>query len=223
MAVRNCTNPETGIHLTFRLDDSRDLVGNFCRLSVALPEDISLGLHVSNGRRTTMFTKLAALAAAAWLFTSPLQAREVAVFDMAFINFSQEVDFGAKNEAEHARIRMLNAYLRDLLAGSGEFELVDTTALGEELTRYGDVFTCNHCEEKLARAAGAPASITGAVQKLSVLVQTIILRERDASTGEVVRLYQTDIRGNTDEAWRRGLKWLVEHRLLAEAGQPSRN
>ncbi|MBD8890358.1 DUF3280 domain-containing protein [Roseibium litorale] len=155
----------------------------------------------------------------ALLFPVSGQAREVAVFDMSFINFSQEVEFGAKNEAEHRRIGMLNGYLRELLAESGEFELVDTTPLGEEVSRYGDVFTCNHCEEKLARKVGAPASITGAVQKLSVLVQTIILRERDASTGEIVRLYQTDIRGNTDEAWKRGLKWLVDHRLLADAAQ----
>ncbi|SHM13487.1 DUF3280 domain-containing protein [Roseibium suaedae] len=157
--------------------------------------------------------------ALAVLFPLSAQAREVAVFDMSFINFSQEVEFGAKNEAEHRRIEMLNAYLRQLLAESGEFQLVDTAPLGKDVHKYGDVFTCNLCEEKLAREAGAPASITGAVQKLSVLVQTIILRERDASTGKVVRLYQTDIRGNTDEAWKRGLKWLVDHRLLAEAQQ----
>ncbi len=143
-------------------------------------------------------------------------AKPVAVFDMAFINFSQEVDYGAKNEAEYARIEMLNGYLKELLEESGRYEIIDTAPLGEEVSRYGDVFSCNLCEEKLARKLGVPSSITGAVQKLSVLVQTIILRERDAQTGQVVWLYQTDIRGNTDVAWRRGLKWLVDNRLLAE-------
>ncbi len=145
----------------------------------------------------------------------PLKAEEVAVFDMAFINFSQEVEYGAKNEAEHARIAMLSDYLRELLDESGKYEPVDLAVRGGDVHRYGDVFTCNRCEEKLAREVGVKTSITGAVQKLSVLVQTIILRERDAETGKVLALYQTDIRGNTDEAWRRGLKWLVDHRLLA--------
>ena len=45
----------------------------------------------------------------AWLASAPLHAdpTPVAVFDMSFINFSQEVDYGATNEAEHARIAML--------------------------------------------------------------------------------------------------------------------
>ncbi|WP_417689862.1 DUF3280 domain-containing protein [Roseibium sp.] len=149
------------------------------------------------------------------LSTVHVQAKPVAVFDMEFINFSQEVEYGAKNEAEYRRIEMLSAYLRELLVESGDYEPVDLAPLGADAERYGDVFSCNRCEEKLARKLGAPTSITGAVQKLSVLVQTIILRERDAETGRVLQLYQTDIRGNTDEAWKRGLKWLVDNRLLA--------
>ena len=140
----------------------------------------------------------------------------VAVFDMSFINFSQEVDYGARNEAEHARIAMLSDHLRDRLNASPRFSLVDTEATADAQRMHGEVFTCNACEAKLARAAGADLSITGAVQKMSVLVQTVILRERDAATGEVLALYQTDIRGNTDIAWIRGLDFLIDHRLLAE-------
>ncbi|MBL9058857.1 MAG: hypothetical protein JNK88_02380, partial [Mangrovicoccus sp.] len=40
----------------------------------------------------------------------------VAVFDMGFENFSQEVDYGATNAAEAARIVMLSAHLREVLA-----------------------------------------------------------------------------------------------------------
>lgn len=141
----------------------------------------------------------------------------VAVFDMSFINFSQEVEYGARNEAEHARIGMLSDHLRERLDLSPRFSLVDTDATAEAQRMHGDVFTCNACEAGLARAAGAEVSITGAVQKLSVLVQTVILRERDATTGEVLALYQTDIRGNTDIAWIRGLDFLIDNRLLAES------
>ena len=140
----------------------------------------------------------------------------VAVFDMGFENFSQEVDYGASNAAEAARIVMLSAHLRDLLAASGRYRVIDGGPAAADPRANGDVFSCNGCEAPLARELGASRSVTGRVQKMSVLVQTVILRERDAATGAVVSLYQTDIRGNTDEAWRRGLDWLVRNRLLRQ-------
>ncbi|MAU48174.1 MAG: hypothetical protein CMP09_25870 [Yangia sp.] len=154
----------------------------------------------------------------AWLASAPLHAdpTPVAVFDMSFINFSQEVDYGATNEAEHARIAMLNQHLRERLDESGRFRVVDPAPVSAELAMHGDAFTCNHCEAALARKLGAGLSITGAVQKMSVLVQTGILRERDSDTGEIVALYQTDIRGNTDIAWKRGLDFLIDNRLLTD-------
>ncbi|MBR9838228.1 MAG: DUF3280 domain-containing protein [Rhodobacteraceae bacterium] len=154
----------------------------------------------------------------AWLASAPLHAdpTPVAVFDMSFINFSQEVDYGATNESEHARIAMLNQHLRERLDESGKFRVVDPTPVSAELAMHGDAFTCNHCEAALARKLGAGLSITGAVQKMSVLVQTVILRERDSDTGEIVALYQTDIRGNTDIAWKRGLDFLIDNRLLTD-------
>jgi hypothetical protein len=154
----------------------------------------------------------------AWLASAPLHAdpTPVAVFDMSFINFSQEVDYGATNEAEHARIAMLNQHLRERLDESGRFRVVDPAPVSAELAMHGEAFTCNHCEAALARKLGAGLSITGAVQKMSVLVQTVILRERDSDTGEIVALYQTDIRGNTDIAWKRGLDFLIDNRLLTD-------
>ncbi|WP_413203943.1 DUF3280 domain-containing protein [Rhodospirillum sp. A1_3_36] len=163
----------------------------------------------------------AAVGAAAGLVLASHTARAdkpepVAVFDMAFINYSQEVDYGEKNEAEHARIAMLSDYFRQLLSESGRYGVQDISPLTGRIAKQGNVFSCNECEAGLARAVGAERSFTGAVQKISVLIQTVIIRERDAQSGQVVAQYQTDIRGNTDQAWRRGLKWLVENRVLAQ-------
>lgn len=111
----------------------------------------------------------------------------VAVFDIAFINFSQEVEFGATNEAEKARAPMLSEEFRTLVEDSGRYVLVDTARAGEELALHNNPFRCNACEAKNAAKLGAERSFTGAVQKLSVLVQTIIIRERDTRTGDVWR------------------------------------
>ena len=154
--------------------------------------------------------------------TGAVQAQEgpipLAVFDLSFVNFSQEVEYGADNSAEFARIEMLSDYFRELLAESGRYDLTDLSPIAQDMALQGEVWSCNACEADLARATGAERSITGAVQKLSVLVQTIIIRERDVATDRIVSQYQTDIRGNTDIAWKRGLKWLVDHRLLAQGG-----
>ncbi|SFH06663.1 Protein of unknown function [Palleronia marisminoris] len=138
----------------------------------------------------------------------------VAVFDIAFVNYSQEVEFGATNEAEKARALMLSAEFRTLIETSGRYALVDTAMAETELALHGNPFGCNACEAKIAAKLGAERSFTGAVQKLSNLVQTIVIRERDTRSGEVMAQYQTDIRGNTDEAWLRGLRWLMKNRML---------
>ncbi len=170
-------------------------------------------------RRPIRPALLRLLAVQAALYLSPLAAasgaaRLVVVHEMSFINFSQEVDYGATNEAEHARIAMLSDHFRALLEDSGRYRLIDPAPLAADLRKHGEVFTCNHCEAAMARKLGAELSFSGAVQKLSVLVQTVVVRVRDAESGEVVALYQTDIRGNTDIAWQRGLRFLVEDRLL---------
>lgn len=138
----------------------------------------------------------------------------VAVFDIAFVNYSQEIEYGATNEAEKARALMLSAEFRKIVESSGRYVLVDTAPAGNELALHGNPFGCNDCDAQIAANLGAERSFSGAVQKLSNLVQTIIIRERDTRTGDVLAQYQTDIRGNTDEAWLRGLRWLMKNRML---------
>lgn len=147
------------------------------------------------------------------------QEQRVAVFDLAFVNFSQELDLGLSDAAEQARIRMLTDYLRELLAADPSYVVVDTSPVADELASVKSVYSCNLCEDKLARKVGADLSVTGTVTKISVLIQTIVLRGRDATTGAVLWQYHTDIRNNSDEAWRRGLKWLIDHRVLAGEAQ----
>lgn len=159
---------------------------------------------------------VAAAALAGSALAEPTRPIPVVVFDMSFVNLSQEVDYGADNAPERARIRMLSDYFRELVAASDRYAVVGGGPSEAELERYGEVFACNGCEAPLARAAGAERSLTGSVRKVSVLIQSVIIRERDAKTGEVLALYNVSIRNNTDAAWRRGLKWLVTNRLLAK-------
>jgi hypothetical protein len=42
---------------------------------------------------------------------------------------------------------------------------------------------------------------------------------REVTSGRLTRVLQADIRGNTDESWLRGIRWLVANRLLAAPGR----
>ena len=54
------------------------------------------------------------------------------------------------------------------------------------------------------------------MQKVSNLILDINVTVRDAATRELLFAASVDIRGNTDESWRRGIRYLIENRLLAE-------
>ena len=76
--------------------------------------------------------------------------------------------------------------------------------------------TCKGCDVDLARKAGAKISVIGWVQKVSNLILNINLKIEDASTGARIRAGSVDIRGNTDESWMRGLRFLLEDQILVD-------
>ena len=64
---------------------------------------------------------------------------------------------------------------------------------------------------------GAEWAAWGTVQKVSNLILNINLYMEDAQTGKIEFAKSVDIRGNTDESWRRGLDYMIHHYVL---GQP---
>ncbi len=62
---------------------------------------------------------------------------------------------------------------------------------------------------------GADLAAYGWVQNVSNLILNINLVIEDAATGKRLNAASVDIRGNTDESWDRGLRYLVRERVLA--------
>ena len=56
----------------------------------------------------------------------------------------------------------------------------------------------------------------GTVQKVSNLILNINVYTEDAESGKMKFARSVDIRGNTDESWRRGLDYLLRNYLLRE-------
>ena len=55
------------------------------------------------------------------------------------------------------------------------------------------------------------------MQKVSNLILNLNLQVRDVAGGAIVAAGTVDIRGNTDKSWRRGVLYLLEHRILPPA------
>lgn len=140
----------------------------------------------------------------------------VAVLDFELVDTSLEGASYGVDKAETRRLLLISNLLHDLLAESAEYEIVDLSPAAAQLADAGFIHSCNGCETTIARSVGADRVITGTVHKISTLVLGIQMAERDVATGEVLRVVAAQIRGNTDQSWTHGLRWLVRNRLLAE-------
>ena len=138
----------------------------------------------------------------------------LAVFDFELLDTSLEGETAGKNEAEQLRLVLISDLLRQLIAESERYEVVDLSPLGERIAEAGYLRSCNGCDARFARDLGADRALTGVVQKVSNLILNINLYLRDAESGELLKVMSADIRSNSDESWSRGVSWLVRNRLL---------
>lgn len=134
----------------------------------------------------------------------------LAVFGFALDNTSP----AASTPEELARLQRLDTQLQDALRR--RYALVDTGPMRERLARVTSIRGCNGCELDMARDLGAEQAAYGWVQKVSNLILNVNLVIEDAGTGQVLHAQSVDIRGNTDESWTRGLRYLLQERMFRE-------
>jgi hypothetical protein len=161
-------------------------------------------------RLTLSIVLLASISAAAHA-----AERRIAVFEFELIDTSLESSVTRADET--ARLHQVSDQLRQRLAASGRFSVVDISPVAAE-ARASNLQGCNGCDANLARKVGADLAITGVVQKVSNLILNMNIYIRDVATGRVLAGVSADLRGNTDETWSRTLDWLVRNRLLAADG-----
>jgi hypothetical protein len=139
----------------------------------------------------------------------------VAFLGFEFINTSLE----ATARVEVERIRLLDDVLRQKLTASSRFEIVDIPPDTIKEIASGappTISNCNGCQRRFAQMVGANWAAWGTVQKVSNLILNINVYMEDAESGKMKFARSVDIRGNTDESWRRGLDYLLRNYLLRE-------
>jgi hypothetical protein len=138
---------------------------------------------------------------------APLRA---AVFPFVFDDTSLQ----PPQPAEQARLHKIDVELRQLLAQSGKYAIVDIKPVTAR-AKQTNLQICQACAVSLAKQLGAEVAVIAWVQKVSNLILNINAVVRSTHTGNMVAAGSVDIRGNTDESWSRGVSYLVANRLLA--------
>jgi hypothetical protein len=147
--------------------------------------------------------------------TGAVAEPRAAVFDFELIDTSLDGEMRGTSAEEKARLAKLAPMLREKLAASDRYIVVDAGPVLER-ARAQNLQACGGCDATLAQEAGADIAVTGTVQKVSNLILNLNIYLRDAKDDRLLQAMSADIRGNTDESWSRGLDWLIRNRLLAE-------
>jgi hypothetical protein len=138
-------------------------------------------------------------------------AGKVAVFEFEIEHGDLVPGAPDKHEAEEKRLAMISERLREHLAKSG-FDVVDAAPFAAKAAA-ANLQACGNCTDDFARELGADYAFTGVVYKVSELVLNMRVFVHEAATSKPVAVGNVDFRGNTDEAWRRGIDYLYRNVL----------
>lgn len=148
-----------------------------------------------------LFTSVAAAAASPLAAGEPVQ---VAVTAFDFLQTDDPITGGIPNGPERQRLSAAESAVRNW------FETQQGTRVGERPEAAGrQLRRCESCVRELGRRVGADWVTVGWVQKVSELILNMNLVVWDVGSGRRLAAGSVDMRGNTDESWRR-----ASHRLL---------
>lgn len=136
--------------------------------------------------------------------------QKIMVFDFHFDNTSMQ----PTSAAETARIVRISDELRALLRKSGDYDVINQELAEKQLANIPWIGQCGGCELPVARKAGAQLVADCWLQKVSDLILNLNIVIKDTKTGKFVRGGSVDIRGDNDESWDRGVRYLLEEHVF---------
>jgi len=165
-------------------------------------------------RTIALILVLAAAGAAETAAPSPVK---MAVFPFELEDASAAAAYIPPDDIDREQLRLSTEEARRLIAASGRYQLVDVSAVNDEVARAGKLRDCAGCEARIAAGLGADQSMVGIVTRITRMEYAVTYKIRDARSGALVEVKQTDLRMGANVAWSRGARWLIENRLLEQA------
>jgi hypothetical protein len=139
----------------------------------------------------------------------------VVVFDFELEDTSAAAAATSVAVADAATLADVTTGVRELLAQSGRYHVVDVSGTSEDAAKKHALRDCGGCEAPIARQLGADQSLIGVVRRVSRTEYTIGLQIRDTRTGAVVSRGDSGLRMGADYSWRRGAEHLIRDQMLA--------
>lgn len=147
--------------------------------------------------------------------TSAAAQDKVAFFGLTMLDTSLQTAALGPDPAEAARLEALEKVVAERFQAEG-YELVDLAPEKVAIDRVANLAKCYGCDTRIAQRLGAGFSLVGEVQKVSNLILTMNLQLRDANSGDLVKAGVVDIRGNTDDSWSRGMRYILNNRIFKD-------
>jgi hypothetical protein len=161
----------------------------------------------------------ASLAAALTVFATQPKAAEpgpvkIAVFPFELDDISAGGGIIAPDAIDAENLKVSTEEARRMLAASGRYSIVDTSKAANEVIAAGGIESCNGCEAALAKELGADQSLAGIFTRVTRTEYMLQILIRDTETGKVVSDFRTGLRMGANYSWPRGVKWLMDKRIL---------
>ena len=141
---------------------------------------------------------------------------KIAVFPFELEDFSAGAGYVPPDDIDREQLRLSTEEARRLIAASGRYQLVDVSAVNSEATKAGKLRDCDGCDARIAAGLNADQSMIGIVTRITRMEYAVTYKIRDARSGALVDVKQTDLRMGANVAWSRGARWLIENRLLEQ-------
>lgn len=146
--------------------------------------------------------------------------KSIAIMDFELIDDTGD---SSKTEAQQARLGTITQQLRAAFDTEHLYKVTDNApaaALIADLQNRFSLHDCNGCDIDIGKALKTDRILTAWVQKVSNLILNVNIQIRDVDSGNVVLNKSVDIRGNTDDSWQRGIRYMV--RSMVEKHQANR-
>lgn len=117
--------------------------------------------------------------------------------------------------AERTRLQMIETMASERFEAEG-FRLLDLAPVAKDLDRVTNPANCYGCDVRMAKVLNADFILVGELNKISNALLSLNLQLRDGETGAIVKAGATSIRGNTDDTWRRGMRYILKNRIFRE-------
>ena len=83
------------------------------------------------------------------------------------------------------------------------------------MAKISDLRACGGCADTFGKTLGVDGIFVGEVQKVSNLILNMNVYFKPLKDGVPEKAYSVDLRGDTDESFDRGIRFLVENNMGA--------